>query len=93
MRLTLISPQVPGSSAIQCYSPATGRSLGLVNPSTPDGIDRAVARARAAQTEWAKTTFAQRRRVLRTMLKLVRFFPPSPKRRRVSAGNLKGGLI
>jgi acyl-CoA reductase-like NAD-dependent aldehyde dehydrogenase len=63
--------QISGSSAIQCYCPATGQLLGLVNPATPDGIDRAVARAAEAQRGWSNTTFAQRRKVLRTMLKYV----------------------
>jgi len=43
--------------------------LGQVNPSTPDGIDRAIAKAKEAQVEWAKTSFARRRKVLKTMLK------------------------
>ncbi|RYP24154.1 hypothetical protein DL765_000649 [Monosporascus sp. GIB2] len=63
--------KTPGSTAIQCYAPATGQFLGLVNPSTPAGIDRAIAQAAAAQQEWAKTTFDDRRRVLRTMLRHV----------------------
>ncbi|KAI4123770.1 MAG: hypothetical protein LQ338_005119 [Usnochroma carphineum] len=63
--------RAPGSSAIQCYSPATGQLLGYVNPATPDGIDRAVARAAEAQQEWAKTTFKQRRKVLKTMLNYI----------------------
>jgi acyl-CoA reductase-like NAD-dependent aldehyde dehydrogenase len=42
-----------------------------VNPSTADGIDRAIAKAKAAQVQWAQTTFSQRRRVLRTMLKFI----------------------
>ncbi|KAL8644851.1 MAG: hypothetical protein Q9210_007039, partial [Variospora velana] len=63
--------KIPGSSVIQCYNPATGQLLGNVNPATPDGIDRAVARAAEAQQEWAKTTFTQRRKVLRTMLKFI----------------------
>ena len=61
--------QEPGSSAIQCYCPANGRLLGHVNPVTPDGIERAIIRAKEAQIEWAKTTFSQRRRVLKTILK------------------------
>jgi len=40
-----------------------------VNPATPDGINRAIARAGEAQVQWAKTSFRQRRRVLRTLLK------------------------
>ncbi|KXJ94000.1 Aldehyde/histidinol dehydrogenase [Microdochium bolleyi] len=60
-----------GSTAIQCYAPATGQFLGYVNPSTPAGLDRAIAQASEAQKTWAKTTFAERRRVLRTMLQYV----------------------
>ncbi|KZF20804.1 Aldedh-domain-containing protein [Xylona heveae TC161] len=63
--------KVAGSSSIQCYCPASGKSLGLINPATPDGIDRAIARAQEAQTEWAKTSFSQRRKVLQTLLKFV----------------------
>lgn len=63
--------KVPGTTAIQCYNPATGQFLGFVNPSTPAGIDRAIAQAAAAQEKWAKTTFAERRAVLRTMLQYV----------------------
>lgn len=68
----LTGSQISGSSAIQCYCPANGRLLGLVNPSTPEGIDRAIAKAKEAQTEWAKTSFKQRRRVLKTILKCVK---------------------
>ncbi|KAK7974085.1 hypothetical protein PG989_015933 [Apiospora arundinis] len=69
----LISPtiKVSGSSAVRCYAPATGQLLGLVNPSTPAGIDRAIDAAAAAQAKWAKTTFAQRRAVLKTLLQHV----------------------
>jgi acyl-CoA reductase-like NAD-dependent aldehyde dehydrogenase len=63
--------KVSGSSLIQCYAPATGESLGRVNPSTAEGIDRAISKAKAAQVQWARTTFAERRKVLRTMLKFV----------------------
>ncbi|KAF1997864.1 aldehyde dehydrogenase [Amniculicola lignicola CBS 123094] len=65
------SLKVSGSQLIQCYAPATGEILGRVNPSTVDGIDRAIAKAKDAQVEWAKTSFAQRRKVLKTMLKFV----------------------
>lgn len=59
------SIKAPGTTAIQCYAPATGEFLGFANPHTPEGIDRAIERAEAAQVQWAKTTFTQRRRVLR----------------------------
>lgn len=63
--------KVDGSTAIQCYAPATGEFLGFVNPTTPDGIDRVVEKASKAQVEWAKTSFSQRRRVLKTLLKFL----------------------
>jgi delta 1-pyrroline-5-carboxylate dehydrogenase len=65
------SVQVSGSSLIQCYAPATGESLGRINPSSVSSIDRAIAKATEAQTQWAQTTFSQRRKVLKTMLKFV----------------------
>ena len=63
--------KIPGSSAIQCYAPATGQLLGLVNPSTPDGIDRAIASATNAQEKWRDSTFAQRTAVLASLKKFV----------------------
>ncbi|KAF2753355.1 Aldedh-domain-containing protein [Pseudovirgaria hyperparasitica] len=63
--------QVEGSEAIQCYCPANGRLLGRIEPDTRADIDRAVERAEAAQREWRTTTFAQRRRVLRSMLRFL----------------------
>ncbi|KAI8632798.1 Aldehyde/histidinol dehydrogenase [Xylariaceae sp. FL1651] len=63
--------KVSGTTAIQCYAPSTGQFLGFVNPSTPAGLDRAIAQAAAAQEKWAKTSFAERRRVLRSMLQHV----------------------
>ena len=65
------SIKVPGSTAIQCYAPATGQYLGLINPSSPDRIDRIISRAAEAQKLWSLTTFAQRRQVLKTLLKFL----------------------
>ncbi|KAI8682948.1 hypothetical protein LRP88_05084 [Fusarium phalaenopsidis] len=65
------SVKVSGSSAVQCYAPATGQFLGNVNAATPAAIDRAVASAAAAQKKWAETTFDQRRAVLRSMMQHV----------------------
>ncbi|KAM5346745.1 hypothetical protein ACJ41O_009750 [Fusarium nematophilum] len=65
------SVKVSGSSAVQCYAPATGQFLGNINPSTPAAIDRAVAAAAAAQKTWAETTFEQRRAVLRSLMQYV----------------------
>ncbi|EME49676.1 hypothetical protein DOTSEDRAFT_164262 [Dothistroma septosporum NZE10] len=64
------SIKVPGT-AIQCYAPASGQLLGFVNPSTPDRIDRIIARASVAQQRWKATTYVQRRKVLKTLLKFL----------------------
>jgi acyl-CoA reductase-like NAD-dependent aldehyde dehydrogenase len=42
-----------------------------MKPATVDDVNEAVRAATAAQREWAKTTFAERRKVLRTLLKYV----------------------
>ncbi|KAI0434861.1 Aldehyde/histidinol dehydrogenase [Xylaria sp. FL1042] len=63
--------KLSGTTAIRCYAPATGQYLGLVNPSTAAGIDRAIAQAAAAQERWARTSFAERRRVLRSLLQHI----------------------
>ncbi|KAL1840604.1 hypothetical protein VTJ49DRAFT_291 [Mycothermus thermophilus] len=65
------SIKAPDGTSIQCYAPATGQYLGVVNPATPDSIDRVIELARAAQVKWAKTSFRQRRAVLRTLLQFV----------------------
>ncbi|KAH0559882.1 hypothetical protein GP486_003602 [Trichoglossum hirsutum] len=65
------SYQTPGTTLIQCYCPANGKPLGVVNPASPAAIDRAIAKAQEAQIEWAKTSFAQRRQVMQTLLKHI----------------------
>lgn len=65
------SVKIPGSSAVQCYAPATGKLLGLVNPSTPDTVDRAIHAAENAQKTWKKTSFDQRKAVLRSLKQYV----------------------
>lgn len=57
---------------IMSYCPADGRVLGNgIKPATVEDVDEAVRAAKAAQREWASTTFVERRKVLRTMLKYV----------------------
>ncbi|KAL5606351.1 hypothetical protein BROUX41_002768 [Berkeleyomyces rouxiae] len=70
-KLTHTPRQIPGTTAIQCYDPATGKFLGLINPSTPASIDRAIESAASAQRIWATTSFIQRRAVLRSLLQYV----------------------
>ncbi|OJJ43861.1 hypothetical protein ASPZODRAFT_19163 [Penicilliopsis zonata CBS 506.65] len=57
---------------IMSYCPADGRVLGHgLKPETPEGIDRAVQAAKKAQVEWATTSFVERRKVLKSLLKYV----------------------
>src|SRR3954451_5760645 len=48
----------------QVEQPFTGNPLGWVPKSTPEDVDAAFERAREAQREWKKTTFAERRTIL-----------------------------
>ncbi|KAJ2882396.1 Meiotic Sister-Chromatid recombination aldehyde dehydrogenase, partial [Coemansia aciculifera] len=56
---------------IQCFDPATGRSLGQVPATTVEQLNDKLKRARVAQRVWAQTTFEQRRQVLRTLNEFV----------------------
>jgi acyl-CoA reductase-like NAD-dependent aldehyde dehydrogenase len=54
------------------YCPADGRVLGNgIKPATVEDVNEAVRAAGAAQREWATSTFVERRKVLRTLLKYV----------------------
>jgi acyl-CoA reductase-like NAD-dependent aldehyde dehydrogenase len=53
---------------IECYEPATRRSLGSVSVTAPEEIPALVARARKAQERWAQSSFAERRRLLGLIL-------------------------
>jgi acyl-CoA reductase-like NAD-dependent aldehyde dehydrogenase len=55
-------------SHIPCVDPATREPLGELRVDTPEDVTAAVARAKAAQKEWRKTSFAERREVLRRLL-------------------------
>ncbi|KAI9042334.1 aldehyde dehydrogenase family protein [Aspergillus affinis] len=71
----LLEGQVRGQwsdKLIMSYCPADGRVLGEgTKPETKDGVDRKIKAAKNAQVEWARTNFAERRKVLRTLLKYV----------------------
>jgi acyl-CoA reductase-like NAD-dependent aldehyde dehydrogenase len=58
-------------TTIVCSDPATGQVLGEVPALTPEQVRERVVRAREAQASWARTSFAQRREVLRRMLDLM----------------------
>jgi acyl-CoA reductase-like NAD-dependent aldehyde dehydrogenase len=56
---------------IKCADPATREALGTVRVDTPADVDAAVARAKVAQQSWRRTSFAERRRVLKAILAYV----------------------
>jgi acyl-CoA reductase-like NAD-dependent aldehyde dehydrogenase len=63
--------QRTASREIECYEPATMRPLGRIKATRPDEVPEIVERARAAQSSWSKTSFAERRRVLGLLLDYV----------------------
>ncbi len=59
------NPLVPGRNAtpVAVEIPFTGATLGYVAAGDEGDVDEAIARARVAQRQWARTGWAQRRRV------------------------------
>lgn len=58
-----------GDGRIYPRCPADGRLLGSpITPSNAEDIDVAVEKASAAQPQWSRTSFSQRRRLLKTLL-------------------------
>lgn len=54
----------PRAETFTCTSPMTGGPIATLPQSSAEDVTRAVAAARAAQTRWAATPWAERRRVL-----------------------------
>jgi acyl-CoA reductase-like NAD-dependent aldehyde dehydrogenase len=60
-------PEHSGDTAIPCRDPSTGRLLGTAKALSEAEVSACVSRARAAQTAWAASSFAQRRKLLRIL--------------------------
>jgi acyl-CoA reductase-like NAD-dependent aldehyde dehydrogenase len=56
---------------IVCRNPASGELLGEVPALDASEVSVRLQRARRAQQEWQKTSFAERRRVLRRLLDAI----------------------
>jgi acyl-CoA reductase-like NAD-dependent aldehyde dehydrogenase len=56
---------------LMCHDPSTLRMLGEVKIFTEAEVKACIARSKAAQQEWARTSFGERRRVMRVLLQLV----------------------
>ena len=59
------------TSVVRCWDPCTLADLGSVPATAPSDVVAAVARCRAAQATWANSTFAQRRTLMKIMLRFV----------------------
>lgn len=59
------------SDKIQSYCPATGQYLGTFTCTTREKMDRKIAAAAEAQKAWALSTFATRKRLLRTLSQYI----------------------
>ena len=57
----------PSPDRVQCFDPSTGRFLGTERVSGAAEVKDCVKRAREAQRTWAKSSFAQRRKLLRIL--------------------------
>jgi hypothetical protein len=58
-------------SEIMCWDPSTLQFLGAVPAMSAADVCAAVARGKAAQRSWARTSFRQRRLVLRTLQRFI----------------------
>jgi hypothetical protein len=56
---------------LNCFDPSTKQFLGHAKNMTADEVNKILEKAKVAQTEWRKTSFAQRRMVLRTIQKYI----------------------
>lgn len=56
---------------VKCYEPATMKYLGSLQTADKDLVRDHVKQARIAQTTWANSSFKQRRRFLRVLLKYI----------------------
>ncbi|RUP47288.1 Aldehyde/histidinol dehydrogenase [Jimgerdemannia flammicorona] len=68
---THLRTNIADPKTIICYDPATGRHLASIPAPTPADVAEAYARVKRAQEKWAKTTFEERRRVLRSLLDFI----------------------
>jgi hypothetical protein len=67
--VSLSDPLKPGF--IQCFDPSTLQHLGQVTAMTSTEVNAVVTKAAAAQPLWSRTSFAQRRKLLRTLQKYI----------------------
>lgn len=67
--MRLQDPSRPGY--VQCFDPSTLQHLGECKAMTAEEVNEVVRRARVAQQKWAKTSFEERKHVLRVLQKYI----------------------
>lgn len=67
--MPLLDEARPGK--VQCYNPATGEHLGEVPALNEEEVFDLVDKAKAAQKEWAKTSFETRRDLMRAFIRAI----------------------
>lgn len=60
---------IPNRRMITCYDPATSLHLGTFLADSGDVIIEKIQKAEVAQLSWRETPFAERRRVVRSLMK------------------------
>jgi len=68
-KMELMDPKNP--SFLNCYDPSTRQFLGQVPNMTTKDVHELLVKAKIAQESWSKTTFVQRRMVLRTIQQYI----------------------
>ena len=61
--------EIAGRDYITCFDPATGLHLGTLVADDIDEIETKINRAGAAQVAWRKSSFANRKRFVRSLKK------------------------
>jgi len=59
------------TNIIPCFDPSTLRTLGEVEVTSPKEVAAKVAKARVAQEEWQRSSFGQRRKFLKILLRYI----------------------
>ncbi|KAA0173965.1 hypothetical protein FNF27_04526 [Cafeteria roenbergensis] len=69
--LDAMNPAGDDPKVIRCFNPATGHMLGTVPVDSAEKVTEVVSAARKAQAKWARTSFQERRLVVRKIAKAV----------------------
>ena len=64
MSVQVLPIHTQDATEVISYDPATGAEIGRAPLSSTEAVERAVAKARAAQPAWAKLTFSERGRII-----------------------------